>query len=491
MTTTTHRMAAGAAWMVAFKVTERTLTLVSTIVLARLLLPADFGIVAMAMSIVATLEVLTSFSLDIAIIQRADVERAHLDTAWTFNVVFGVLIALMRVVLAHPTAAFYREPNLVPVMYALAVGWFAQGLENIGPVAFRRELDFHKEYWFMSSKKLATFLVTIPLAIWLHNYWALVIGTLTGKILSVWISYLAHPFRPRLSLRGARDLLHFSRWIVVNNILYFVNQRTSDIVIGRLSGAQSLGVYNLSFEISNLPTSELAAPINRAVFPGYSKLHRETGSISDSYLGVIGVIALFSIPAGAGIAAVADPFVNVVLGAKWLAAIPLIKILAFYGCVASLGTNTGIVFMALGRPNVMSLLATAQMVVLVPALIFATYRAGLAGAAWAVLGTSLLMTPVNFAYLGRQLQISARDLLRPLWRPAVGAIGMYWIVSAALDAFPLPGAGGAFARLFGGVALGVMSYSAILFLLWRATGRPVGAETTVLWRARAALGWSR
>ena len=491
MTSTKRRMVAGAAWMVAFKATERSLTLISTIVLARLLLPADFGIVAMAMSIVATLEVLTSFSLDVAIIQRADVERKHLDTAWTFNVVFGALIALMLVVLAHPTAVFYREPNLVPVMYALAVGWFAQGLENIGPVAFRRELDFHKEYWFMSSKKLATFLVTIPLAVWLHDYWALVIGTLTGKILSVVISYLAHPFRPRLAVRGARDLLGYSRWLVVNNILYFVNQRASDIVIGRLAGAQSLGVYNLSFEISNLPTSELAMPINRAVFPGYSKLHRETGSISASYLEVISFLALFSIPAGAGIAAVADPFVNVVLGANWLAAIPLIKILAFFGCAASLGTNTGVVFMALGRPNVMTLLASVQMIVLVPTLIFATRAAGLAGAAWAVLGTTLLLTPVNFAFLGNALQLGARDLLGPLWRPAFAAVVMYWIVSSALDAFPLPGAGGAFARLLGGIALGVLTYAAVLFLLWSATGRPAGAETTVLWRARSALGWSR
>ena len=491
MSSTTGRMAKGAAWMVAFKATERTFSLISTVVLARLLLPADFGIVAMAMSIVATLEVLTSFSMDVAIIQRANVERAHLDTAWTFNIVFAALVAIMLIVLAQPTAVFYREPNLVPVMCALAVGWLAQGFENIGPVAFRRELDFHKEYWFMSGKKLATFLVTIPLAVWLHNYWALVIGAVAGKFMSVGISYFAHPFRPRFSVSGARDLLHYSRWLVINNILYFVNQRSSDIVIGRLAGAQALGVYNLSFEISNLPTSELAAPINRAVFPGYSKLHRETGSISASYLEVIGVIALFAIPAGAGVAAVADPFVNVVLGPKWLAAIPLIQILAFYGCAASLGTNTGIVFMALGRPNVMSLLAGAQIIVLVPALIYATRVAGLEGAAWAVLGTTLVMTPVNFAFLARALKVRARDLLRPLWRPAVAAGLMYWIVTTALDALPLAGAGGAAARLAAGIALGMLSYAAVLFVLWSLMGRPAGAETTVLWRARAALGWSR
>ena len=127
VTRTNDSMAAGAAWMVGFKVTERALTLVSTLILARILVPADFGVVAMAMSIVATLEVLTSFSMDVAIIQRADVDRGHLDTAWTFNLIFGAAIALALVVLARPAAEFYRNPQLVPVMCVLGVGWLAQG----------------------------------------------------------------------------------------------------------------------------------------------------------------------------------------------------------------------------------------------------------------------------------------------------------------------------------------------------------------------------
>jgi lipopolysaccharide exporter len=491
MSSTSKRMAMGAAWMVAFKFTERTLTLVSTVVLARLLVPADFGVVAMAMSIVATLEVLTSFSMDVAIIQRPNVDRHHLDTAWTFNVIFGAIVAVLLVILARPTAAFYREPDLVAIMCLLAVGWLIQGFENVGPVAFRRDLDFHKEYWFLSAKKFATFLITIPLAFWLHNYWALVIGTVTGKLVSLGISFWVHQFRPRFGVSGARELLRFSRWLVINNILFFVNQRTTDIVIGRIAGAQALGIYNLSFEISNMPTSELAAPINRAVLPGYSKMHRETGTISASYLEVIGLIALFSVPAGAGIAAIADPFVHVVLGDKWLATIPLIQILAFYGCVASLGTNTGVVLMAVGRPNLMTIMAITQMVVLVPAVVYATYVGGLQGTAWALLVTVVVLTPVNFAILCRVLGMRMWTMLLPFWRPVIGAGVMYCAVSATLHYLAMAGIDAAIIRLVVGIVTGMLSYGASIFLFWQLSGRPNGAETTLLGRARSLLAPSR
>lgn len=479
-------MAAGAAWMVAFKLTERTLTLVSTIVLARLLVPADFGVVAMAMSIVAILEVLTAFSIDVALIQRADVQRGHLDTAWTFNVMFGAAIALTLFLLAEPTAAFYRHPELVPVMRVLAIGWLVQGLENVGPVAFRRELEFNKEYWFLSAKKLAAFAVTIPLAIWLRSYWALVVGIVAGKFLSAWLSYAVHPFRPRFSLKGARELFAFSRWLFVNNVLFFLNQRTSDVVIGRLAGAQALGLYNLSFEISNMPTTELAAPINRAVLPGYAQLYRETGTLAQSYVAVIGLIALLSIPAGAGIAAIAAPFVTVVLGPKWLDAIPLIQILAFYGCVASLGTNTGVVMMAVGRPHLMTAMALTHVCVLVPALVIATRTWGLAGAALAVLAATVLVLPLNFAILARVLGAGAMDLVRPLWRPVLGAAAMYGVVRLVLGRLGAAGAGEG-VQLAAGIATGVVAYVVAVAILWAVAGRPEGAETTILARLRGMM----
>jgi O-antigen/teichoic acid export membrane protein len=392
-------IASGAAWMLAFKLTERLLGLFSTVILARILLPSDFGIVAMAMSLVAVLELLTSFSFDVALIQRHELERRHLDTAWTFNLMFGVSVCLLMLALAPVAATYYRDDRLEPVVYALAFGWLVQSFENIGTVAFRRELQFEREYRFLAAKKGFGVLVTVPLAFWLQSYWALVIGSVATKCFSVLISYRMHPYRPRPSLAGARDLLNFSGWLMVNNALYFLNQRSTDFVVGRLTGAPALGLYNVSFEISNLPTTEIAAPVNRAMLPGYSKLARERGQLSQTYVDTVGAMAILTVPAGVGIAAVAEDLVAVVLGGNWLDAIPLMQILGFYGAIASVGSNTASALLALGQPRMLTALAATRVALLIPALVAGTLAFGLIGTAWAVLIVTIVITPLNFGVL--------------------------------------------------------------------------------------------
>ena len=147
-------MAKGAAWMVFAKLVERSIGLISTLILARLLVPQDFGIVAMAMSFVALLELLTAFGFDVALIQKQTKTRPALDTAWTYGILTGLAMAALMVALASPIASFYREDALTDVIRALAIGSIAQGFQNIGVVAFRMDMRFDKEFQFLIAKKI-------------------------------------------------------------------------------------------------------------------------------------------------------------------------------------------------------------------------------------------------------------------------------------------------------------------------------------------------
>jgi len=167
--------------MVLCKLVERGLGLVSTIILARLLLPQDFGLVAMAMSLVAGLELMGAFSFDIALIQNQNAERRHYDTVWTFNALFAAFCALALLVLAKPAAQVCQEHRLENITYVLAFATLVGGFENIGIVFFRKELTFAKEFRFMLRKRLVGFFVTIPLAFTLESYWALVAGIVAMK----------------------------------------------------------------------------------------------------------------------------------------------------------------------------------------------------------------------------------------------------------------------------------------------------------------------
>ncbi len=202
--------------MVLFKLVERGLGLISTLILARLLAPEDFGVIAMALSFIAMAELLSAFSFDTAIIQNQSATKAHYNSAWTCSVLLGLSITLLMISLAYPIANFYRKPELMWVVIALSFGPFLTGAQNIGVVAFLKELDFRKEFKFQVSRKFISFLIVVPLAFLFRSYWALVTGILVSKLAGTVISYLRHPYRPRPDLSKVGVLFNFSRWLLVN-----------------------------------------------------------------------------------------------------------------------------------------------------------------------------------------------------------------------------------------------------------------------------------
>ncbi len=472
-----NKMAKGAAWMVGFKMVERSIGLVSTIILARLLEPADFGLVAMATAFLGLLVLLTSFSFDVALIQKQDAGRHLYDTAWTFNVIFGVLLALALSVAAIPLAQFYNEARLENILYILALGTLLGGFGNIGPVAFRKDMQFHKEFYFLLAKKLTGFTVCMILAFTLRNYWALVWGSFAGNVLAVMLSYRVHPYRPRFCLSGRKELFGFSMWMFVNNTIFFAYHRMADFIISKVLGSHALGVYTIAYEIASLPTTELVAPINRAVLPGYSRMANDPEAIRQGFLNVLSMIALCAVPAGVGIALVADSMVVVVLGEKWREAIPLIQILALSGVITALQTNTGSLYMALGKPRYLTMISSVNVFLLfIPFLIVLLEPHGVIGIAEAYLYSNLIVWPINFFIVARLVKLSFLAIFAVLWRPFLASGLMVAAVICGkefIDTFQINVDA---IRLLIEVFLGAVTYTISNLLLWWMNGCPDGAE---------------
>ena len=269
------------------------------------------------------------------------------------------------------------------------------GFQNVGVVAFRRDLEFNKEFRFLLAKRLITFPLTIALAFFLQNYWALVVGMTSGRIIDVWLSYRLHPYRPKFSLAAGKELLGFSKWLLVLNLLQFLRDRSSDFVIGRLGGADSLGLFSVSYELANMPGTELVAPINRAVYPAYARLAADPDAMRREYLSVMGMICLVAIPAVAGMAATANIVVPLLLGPKWLSAIPILQILAFSGISLVMQSNAYSLFLALGRGDIFARINGAYVLLLIVALLLLVPSYGVIGGAYAYLIAALLMLPVH------------------------------------------------------------------------------------------------
>jgi O-antigen/teichoic acid export membrane protein len=469
--------------MVLFKLLERSLGMISMLILARLLVPADFGLMAMATSLVALLELFTAFGVDTALVQRNEATPAHFNSAWTLNVCAGGAIATMMLMLSWPAAYFYREPRVTPVICALALAAAIQGFENIGVVMFRKEMRFDREFRFLLGKKLVAFCVVVPLALLWRNYWALVVGTIVGRVAGVSLSYILQPFRPRFSFAATSDLMHVSKWLMVQNGLAFLKERSSDFIIGRFAGPHSLGVFSVSAEISNMPGTELVAPINRAVLPGYVKLAHDPPALRREYISVMAMISLFAVPAVAGFAACAPFLVLLVLGPKWLEAASLIKILAFFGITQVLQSNAYSAFLAIGRPQVFAKINAIHVAILIALLLATVPFFGIQGAAWAYVATAAVVLPVNFFFITRFLGLQQRQLVSHLWRPIVATALMYLGIRFLGPALPEVAltARQATASLLTCIALGVPLYAVSVALLWWLSGRPDdSAESYVL-----------
>lgn len=464
-----------------FKLLDKSIGLISTLVLVRVLTPADFGLVAMAMAVVALLELMGAFGFDSALIQRQDTARSHFDTAWTFNVIFGVCIALFLVAMAVPAAAFYREPRLEQMLPVLAIGAVVGGFENIGTVAFRKELNFRMEFIYLFIKRIAVFAVVITLALTLRSFWALIFATIAGKAMAVLISYLLHPYRPRFSLAARGDLFNFSKWLFFSNLIQFLGHRSTDFILGRTVGSYGLGIYNLAAEIATMPSTELIAPLNRAVYPAYAQLANVHEKLLARFLEVYGLICLVAFPVAVGLFCLSDLLVAFLLGPQWIDAVPIMQVLGLCGLIAALQGNMYVILTAIGKPKITTYLGGFLLLFSLPAVIYFSLQFGALGAAYAQLAAASIGFGAIVLVFTAITGAAKYKLMSVMWRPFGASCFMAVTVLSAkheltVASWNLP----LVVQLIGLVVLGAVSYALVVLTMWTLTGRPDSAEKVTL-----------
>jgi len=475
------QMAKGAAWMVGLRMVDRGIGLISTIILARLLAPEDFGLVAMAMAVYGLLELLGAFGIDVVLIQHQNPQRKHYDTAWTLSVIVLGAQAGLLYLLAQPASAFFDDPRVGPAMQWLALGFVLDGIHNVGVVNFRRNLQFNKEFIYLFTRRIIGFLVTVVMAYQLHSYWALIIGMLCNRGVGLILSYSMEPYRPRFSLAAFIEIYNFSKHLLLNNMLQFCTNRAPDFILGHLVGANDVGLFRVSYDIAAMPISEIAAPINRAALPGYSRVAEDRTLLAETFLSVFSLVAAVILPLGIGIASVADILVPLALGPKWTAAIPAVQLLGVWSALAGLVGGFGAVYLALGRPQIVSRLTAVRLMLTLPLVWYFSGKWGVVGATAAITLGTALMVPLYISVASRILPVRLNTLLHSIFRPFIAVTAMFFAVSFVMNYTSKPPTGmEQILDLTAAVSLGATVYIVICLSLWQLCGRPKGSETTLI-----------
>jgi O-antigen/teichoic acid export membrane protein len=471
----------GSVWMVSMRWGIRLIGLVSVAVLARLLTPADFGIVAMALVVSGLLDTVSYAGVDLALIRsRADTSDLR-DSAWTIQVMQATLVAALLLMVAPVAASYYNEPRVATVIRWLALKSFIDGFQNIGVVAFQKDLDFAKEFRFNIFSRLLNLIAAIGAAVIFRNYLALVIGMLSGSFITVAMSYVMHPYRPRFSLAKVRQLSSFSTWLLLSRVGTFLAGGSDQFIAGGIVGATALGNYNVSTQLATMPSVELVMPLRRALFPNLSRQQDDPEAFRRMVLHAFGTLAILCFALSFGLVMTADDVVPILLGPQWHEATTLVKWLAVYGAFASLASMLEIPMWVLGKTRQTALQSWLQVIVLVPLVVISIHEYGILGAAVSRATVAIFMFPLLMYFAARVCPVSLRDLASTLWRPLLAGVLMMLSLSAPL-AYP----SNVWLMLLAKVALGGSVYVGTLLVSWMLSGKPDSIEAAMIRRWRTA-----
>jgi lipopolysaccharide exporter len=420
------QIARGGVWVFAAYGLAQVLALVRSMILARLLTPADFGLMGMASLSLALLLVFTETGIWPALIQRPDLDQTTLNTAWLISAARGIVLGLVTLGAALWVGRFFEALLLVPMLRVMALSFVLAGFNSLGLVLLQKELDFRT----LSAVNLATSVVNLVAAtvaaFLLRSVWALIIGTLAGALTALLLSYLVHPFRPQLRFdRGrARELFGFGKFLTASTIVNYVLTQGDDAYVGKVLGSDALGFYGLAYRLSNLPATSISHVLNRVTLPAYSAIQHDLDRLRTTYLRILKLTALVVFPMAAGLFGLAPLVVGVLYGEKWLPMVPAFQILCLFGLERSIGSASSPIFLALGRPKLGLQVISVKLVVMVLCIVPLTARYGIVGTSLAVTLSAIAVQCVVIPVVAMLLDMPWPHAVQPLLKPLGGSLLM-------------------------------------------------------------------
>ncbi len=465
---------------------DKGIGLFSTLLLARLLTPADFGLVAMGTAILAILSAATEFGFSQALLQGKPDDLEAFDSAWTLNVLMGLVVAAALLAISPLAANFYHDSRVITVLAALALSTGISGARNVWTIEFEREMNFRPLFSIGMTKKICMVMAATTAAVLLRDYRALIIGMVAAAVAEVSMSFIIRKERAHFGLSKARSLLHFSKWWLLSQSSTVITRRGQDAMIGRRVGAFDLGAYSVAYELATLPTTELISPVMRAVFPGYLRMRDNPERLSAAFLRVWRICILVCLPASAGIWLLADQIVPVILGSKWQQAIPLLASLSLYGGLTTLSTCFWPVVLATQGPRSLAIISVVTMLVFMPVFGILLWWKGLDVAVTWMIVSGFLQVFAWIYVARRKLTLSIHELLLAAVRPVIGCVVMTLVLSAFLQQESV--AAVSVGSLLASVTIGAVVYVGAVALSWILARRPAGAERDIL---QIALTWMK
>lgn len=332
-----------------------------SLILTRLLTPDDYGIFSLTFVVTAAVQTLVNFNLANNVIRRKftslEEQNRYLDTTWSLELVRQVAVCGILLALSWPAAQYFKDQRLFPVLMLCSITPLINGCANVGMVLLRKDIQFKNIVIHRQLSEVLTTIFAIIVAVFTRNVWALASSQVVGAIVSCFLSYRFHPYRPafRIDRQVLRESFSFSSHLFLVTLFTYITTQFDNLVVGRYLGTAVVGIYILAYRLSNLSCEAISEILSPVSFPVYSRIRQES---PDQLLGTFELIST------AGIAAViattlplrlcAQWLIPFMYGDKWQAAAPMLAALIFVGILRGSARIISPLFLAMEKPSVES-----------------------------------------------------------------------------------------------------------------------------------------
>lgn len=397
----------------------------STMILARLLTPQDYGMISMVAAITGFASVFSNLGLSTATIQRADINHGQVSTLFWINVGVGALISLIVAAISPAVAWFFKTPQLLWVTVVLSLNFLITGLAIQHQALLNRQMQFFAIAKVRILSMLAGIAVAVFMAMHGFRYWALVFNTLTISATSVAGFWLVARWRPSLPRRrsGVRPMLRFGSDVAVFNIINYFSRNLDNILIGRYFGSSILGLYGKAYQLLMLPITNLREPLNKVAMPSLSRLQDEPIQYRKYYMKFISVLAFVSMPLVVFMFVCSDNIINLVLGPQWMGASEFFRILALAALIQPVASTRGVVLLSTGQSRKYLFWGAANAIVTIISFILGL-QWGAKGVATAYAIANYLILYPSLIYVFKGSPVRTRDFFSAIYKPLTASLSM-------------------------------------------------------------------
>lgn len=415
----------GGSTSLASKFAQVLLQLCSTVVLARLLTPEDYGVIAMVVVITGFAEIFSNFGLSTATIRKEQISANHFNALFWINITFGCLFALLIVLIAKPTANFYKVPDISAVMTVLAFNFILKGIAPQHQAMLTRHMRFKSLAMLKILSEACTVSVGILLAYFGFNYWALVYGRLAGSLFSVIFILWLVPWKPG-SFTWDDDLkksLIFGKDYAIFNIFSYFSRNLDNVLIGKFLGQEPLGLYSRAFHLLNLINKNITAPLSIVAMPALSRLQDKPDQYRNYCKKFTHILAFITMPLAMYMMIYAEYIIDIVLGSQWYGAIDLFRIFAALAFIQSVAEFRNTIMVSLGMGEKLRKWGFLYSFLAVSSFTIGLYW-GVKGVACSYVAMSYLVFFPSLHYCFRGSAFSVSDLLKSIYIPVIASVIM-------------------------------------------------------------------